>query len=69
MSMNDQVIQYFFLLTKNHLKQKFGSDQRELLSESFEYRFNELYSQNIDKMLDKKSKFHGINPIFIMAFE
>ncbi len=69
MATSDQIIPYFFLLTKNHFEQEFGSDQGKRMSKKFEKRFNELFKQNSDKMSDDLSNFHGINPIFVMALD
>ncbi len=64
----EQIIQYFFLLTENHLAQTCGASEGKRLSEKFKQRFRDIYSESEKKMPDALSRQHGINPVFVMAF-
>jgi hypothetical protein len=67
MATNDQIVQYFLLLTENYLNEQYGSESGKKLFETFKKRFNELYLKNEDMMPDALSKQHAITPIFAIA--
>ncbi|MGC9781358.1 MAG: L-2-amino-thiazoline-4-carboxylic acid hydrolase [Candidatus Heimdallarchaeota archaeon] len=64
----EQMKQYFHILTNNFFKGNFGEEQGELLHKRYLEEFNRLFSRNFDIMPDHLSKRHGINSIFVMAY-
>jgi hypothetical protein len=65
----EQLIQYFFMLTENHLSQHYSVERSKDLSEVFKTRFRELLDENKDMMPDALSRKHGVNPVFVMALD
>ncbi|MHA2387009.1 MAG: hypothetical protein ACXAEE_12435, partial [Candidatus Thorarchaeota archaeon] len=65
----EQLIQYFFMLTENHLCQQYGVEQSKDMLEVFKTRFRELLDENKDVMPDALSRKHGVNPVFVMALD
>lgn len=65
----EQLIQYFFLLTENHLSHQYGVERSKDMSEVFKTRFRELLDENKDIMLDSLGRKHGVNPVFVMALD
>ncbi len=63
----EKLIQYFFLLTKNHLLAKFGPDIGESMSNNFNERFRVIWSANFQRMPTPITMRFGINPIFVIA--
>ena len=63
----DQLIQYFFLLTKNQFRTVFGETEATNLTSQFETTFQELFVANKEAMPDALAQRHGVNAIFVMA--
>ncbi len=65
----EQLIQYFFMLTENHLTNSYGSERGSEMSGIFKKRFRELLEKHADMMPDSLSKRHGVNPVFVLALD
>jgi hypothetical protein len=60
---------YFHYLTECHFKEKFDEEKSKELMEKYRLAFEEFYSKNISLMPTNLAKRHGINPIFVLAFD
>ncbi|MHA1925063.1 MAG: L-2-amino-thiazoline-4-carboxylic acid hydrolase [Candidatus Thorarchaeota archaeon] len=65
----EQLIQYFLMLTDNHLIQQYGEERSKAISDIFRTSFRELLEENEDMMQDSLSRRHGVNPVFVMALD
>lgn len=65
----EQLIQYFVMLTENHLTHQYGAERSKDMSGVFKTRFREIWDENKDMMPDSLSRRHGINPVFVMALD
>ena len=65
----EQLIQYFFVLTRNRMVEIYGLVDGTKLADAFQHRFRELFDANLDAMPDALAKRHGVNPVFVMALD
>jgi hypothetical protein len=64
----DQMFDYFVVLTSKVLKKSFDPEEVEEILSSFTKRFRELFKK-LQEGFNETQLFHGINPIFVIAFE
>jgi hypothetical protein len=59
----EQLMQYFFKLTENHLTNKYGVERGNSMSEEFKTRFREIWYEDKDMMPDALGWRHGVNSV------
>jgi hypothetical protein len=69
MSIKDQLLKHFVLLTSNYFRKLYESDETSDLIKIFETEFKDTYAQNIKDYDDSLAFFHILNPSFILALE
>ncbi len=57
----EQLMQYFFMLTENHLTNKYGVERGNSMSEEFKARFREIWYEDKDMVPDALGWRHGVN--------
>ena len=57
----EQLMQYFFMLTENHLTNKYGVKRGNSMSEEFKARFREIWYEDKDMVPDALGRRHGVN--------
>lgn len=65
----EQMKLYFHKLTADHLFSVFGKKKGEMYFAKYKYAFQEFYDKNLKLMPTNLSKRHGINSIFVLAFD
>ncbi|NHK30039.1 MAG: hypothetical protein FK730_01720 [Asgard group archaeon] len=64
-----QLKDYFHYLTECHFKEKHGNENCKDLMLKYRNAFDEFYSKNLSLMPNDLAKRHGINSIFVLAFD
>jgi hypothetical protein len=64
-----QLKDYFHYLTECHFKEKYGDEISKELMEKYREAFEDFYSKNLSLMPTNLAKRHGINSIFVLAFD
>ncbi len=65
----EQLMLFFHKLTTDHIISVFGEEKGKELCIKYDEAFNDFYNKSLSLMPTSLSKRHGINSVFVLAFD